>query len=271
MNIADDDDAEQPPRVPARRCSSSDLRVSGTPRIDLRAALDKPQSNLIGDARRLRPEHADHAHGRRHLDAGQRAERLLGLVVARASDPDGTVIDFDACYQQPIKPTVTVTATQGWRISRGILDSSNRDSLYADVPDRSPGAEYEFKFPILPVDYTIPAGHRVGIVLMANFSNARAQRHDRHDDHAELASSSKVYAAGRRRLPRAGRGRRAGGRTPTAPVFRRRPRTSTRRRATRPARPSRSRCRWRPTTRTRARSVTCDHASGRSSRSARRW
>src|SRR4051812_13285383 len=79
-------------------------------------------------------------------------------------------MDYDACYQQPVKPTVTITATQGWRISRGILDSSNRDSLYADVPV-TPGAEYEFKFPILPVDYTIPAGHRVGIVLLANFSN----------------------------------------------------------------------------------------------------
>ena len=84
--------------------------------------------------------------------------------------PNGTVMDYDACYQQPIKPTVTITATQGWRISRGILDSSNRDSLYADVPV-TPGVEYGFKFPILPVDYTVPAGHRVGIVLMANFSN----------------------------------------------------------------------------------------------------
>jgi len=80
------------------------------------------------------------------------------------------VMDYDACYQQPIKPTVTITATQGWRISRGILDSSNRDSLRADVPV-TPSTEYQFTFPIPPVDYTIPAGHRVGVVLMANFSN----------------------------------------------------------------------------------------------------
>ena len=78
-------------------------------------------------------------------------------------------MDYDACYQQPIKPTVNITATQGWRLTRGIIDSSNRDSLYDETPV-TPGVEYEFKFPIMPVDYTIPAGHRVGVVLMANYN-----------------------------------------------------------------------------------------------------
>ena len=83
--------------------------------------------------------------------------------------PDGTVMDYDACYQQPTKPTVTVSETQGWRLTRGIIDSSNRDSLYTDSPT-TPGIEYRFSFPIMPVDYTIPAGHRLGIVLMANYN-----------------------------------------------------------------------------------------------------
>ena len=78
-------------------------------------------------------------------------------------------MDFDSCYQQPTKPTVTVTETQGWRVSRGILDSSNRESLYRDVAT-VPGTEYRFRFPIMPVDYTFPAGHRVGIVLIANLN-----------------------------------------------------------------------------------------------------
>ena len=90
---------------------------------------------------------------------------------------------------------------------RGILDSTNRDSLYADVPV-TPGAEYEFKFPILPVDYTIPAGHRVGVVLMANFSassaTARPARRSR-----STRESLEDLAAGRRRDARAGGGRRA--------------------------------------------------------------
>jgi X-Pro dipeptidyl-peptidase len=79
-------------------------------------------------------------------------------------------MDYDACYQQPTKPTVTIGATQGWRLARGIIDSSNRDSLYTETP-AVPGVEYQVKFPIMPVEYTIPAGHRLGVVLMANYSS----------------------------------------------------------------------------------------------------
>ena len=227
----------------------SDLRVSGTPQLTLRLARQaavEPQR----DARRLRPEHADHAFGRRHLDAGQRAQRLLGPSSTRIG-PNGQVMDFDACYQIPTKPTVTVTATQGWRISRGILDSNNRDSLYADVTV-TPGAEYEFKFPILPVDYTIPAGHRVGVVLMANFSDL--ERNGTTGTaitlNSKLSKISLPVVGGYNAMVAAG----ALEADTVAPVFPAAPPTSTRRRATRPARTCRSRCRPRPTTRTRTRS-----------------
>ena len=56
-----------------------------------------------------------------------------------------------------------------WRVSKGILDSSNRDSLFT-ASNVTPGQKYEFKFPILPTEYTFPAGHQVGVVLLANFS-----------------------------------------------------------------------------------------------------
>jgi X-Pro dipeptidyl-peptidase len=60
-----------------------------------------------------------------------------------------------------------------WRISKGILDSSNRDSLYTSAL-ATPGEKYEFKFPVLPTEYTIPAGHQLGVILLANFSMGRA-------------------------------------------------------------------------------------------------
>jgi X-Pro dipeptidyl-peptidase len=148
---------------------SQDVRVSGTPYIDIRASLDKPQSNLSA----MLVDYGPSTQITRTADGlSQPADApsdCWGSSSTRLG-PDGKVMDYDACYQEPIKPTVTVTATQGWRISRGILDSSNRDSLYTDSVT-TPGVEYEFKFPILPVDYTFPAGHRIGIVLMANFSN----------------------------------------------------------------------------------------------------
>ncbi len=148
---------------------TKDVRVSGTPSIDMRAALDKPQSNLSA----MLVDYGPSTQITRTADGistpADAPSDCWGSSSTRVG-PDGTVMDYDACYQQPVKPAVSVSATQGWRISRGILDSSNRDSLYTDSVT-TPGVEYEYRFPILPVDYTFPAGHRIGIVLMANFSN----------------------------------------------------------------------------------------------------
>ncbi len=73
-------DAEQPPRVPRAGAQDRPARVRHAahrhPRVAGQAAVEP-----LGDARRLRAVDADHAHGRRHHDARERAERLLGLVV----------------------------------------------------------------------------------------------------------------------------------------------------------------------------------------------
>ena len=62
-------------------------------------------------------------------------------------------------------------AVTQWRVSKGILDSSNRDSLIAgQASNVVPGQKYEFKFPVLPTEYTFPAGHQIGVVLLANYS-----------------------------------------------------------------------------------------------------
>ena len=61
-----------------------------------------------------------------------------------------------ACYLEVNEVTSNVTS---FRISRGILDSSNRDSLFTPTL-ANPGQEYEFKFDIQPTDYivtTMPA------------------------------------------------------------------------------------------------------------------
>ena len=145
-----------------------DLRVSGSPKIDLYASLDKPQSNLTALLVDYGPSTQITRSGDGISTPASAPSDCWGPSSTRTG-PDGTVMDFDSCYQQPTKPTVTVTETQGWRVSRGILDSSNRESLYRDVAT-VPGTEYRFRFPIMPVDYTFPAGHRVGIVLIANLN-----------------------------------------------------------------------------------------------------
>jgi X-Pro dipeptidyl-peptidase len=54
-------------------------------------------------------------------------------------------------------------------VSKGILDSSNRDSLFTAAPAVI-GTKYRFAFPTFPNDHVFAAGHRIGIVLVANYT-----------------------------------------------------------------------------------------------------
>ncbi len=146
----------------------ADLRLSGSPRLRLRASLDKPQSNIAAMLVDYGPSTQITRSGDGVSTPANAPSDCWGASSTRVG-PDGQVMDFDACYQQPTKPTVNISATQGWRLTRGIIDSSNRESLYEEKL-LTPGVEYEFDFPIMPVDYTIPAGHRLGVVLMANYN-----------------------------------------------------------------------------------------------------
>src|SRR3954454_19441764 len=145
-----------------------DLHLSGSPKLDLRVSLDKPQSNIAAMVVDYGPSTQITRSGDGQSTPADAPKDCWGSSSTRLG-PDGKVMDYDACYQIPTKPTVSITATQGWRLSRGIIDSSNKDSLYVDTPV-TPGVEYQIKFPIMPVEYTIPTGHRLGIVLVANYS-----------------------------------------------------------------------------------------------------
>ena len=114
-----------------------------------------------------------------------------------------------------------------------------------------PGQKYEFKFPVLPTEYTFPAGHQIGVVLLANYSMGVAGTRgavvtvDTKASKVILPITGGSAAAhGDRRVRR--RHDRPGHRR------RRRP-TSASRRPTRPARRSTTRRRPPPTRRTRRR------------------
>jgi X-Pro dipeptidyl-peptidase len=139
------------------RALTHDLRISGTPVVKVQAALSKTQSNLTAFL-------VDYGAGITHVSrTGDGA--LTGTT--ESCYGDSTPAD-DACY---LDVTERLTTPTLWRVSKGILDSSNRDSLFTGFG--SPvtiGQTYEFKWPTLPNDYKFPAGHQIGIVLGANFS-----------------------------------------------------------------------------------------------------
>jgi X-Pro dipeptidyl-peptidase len=135
-----------------------DLRVSGTPVVDIRASLSKTQSNLSAFL-------VDYGGG--VLRVFRTSNEGVQNLTTRSCWGDSTTVD-SACYLDVIERTTTPTS---WRVGKGLLDSSNRDSLFSGAG--SPvtiGQTYEFKWPLLPNDFTFVAGHQLGVILGANFS-----------------------------------------------------------------------------------------------------
>jgi X-Pro dipeptidyl-peptidase len=142
-----------------------DLHISGTPTIDIQASLDKTQSNLTALL-------VDYGQFNRVGRGGSDGVRTDDDVPENRTCWGGSTSADSACYLGVTKPTTSGTV---WQVSKGILDSTNRDSLFSGLGSPLvPGTKYEFKFPVLPTDYTFPAGHQVGVVLLANFSSFSA-------------------------------------------------------------------------------------------------
>ncbi|PJJ65189.1 CocE/NonD family hydrolase [Compostimonas suwonensis] len=133
----------------------SDLRISGTPTVQLSAALDQPQSNLSAIL----------------VDYGTtvRTPRSPGdgVVNTEQSSCWGEASENDdACYLEVERRSAE---TSFWRVTRGVLDSSNRESLIdGQATPVVPGQKYGFSWPLEPYDQVFPAGHRIGVVVATN-------------------------------------------------------------------------------------------------------
>jgi X-Pro dipeptidyl-peptidase len=139
-----------------------DLRLSGTPIIDIEASLSHTQSNLGAIV-------VDYGAGTQVTRSGNgvtnTTTRTCWGESSEVLDPNGNSVD-SACYLEVTKPTVDVTQ---WRVSRGVLDSSNRMSLRSMEPV-TVDQQYRFTFPSMPTEHVFEAGHQVGIVIVGNLS-----------------------------------------------------------------------------------------------------
>jgi X-Pro dipeptidyl-peptidase len=139
-----------------------DLRISGTPRVELTASssLDEAYFGAI------------------LVDYGPKT-RISRQSDGVISDPSGAETCWgessatdDACYR--VTTTLTTEADQ-WRVSKGILDGQNRYSVAFARP-MTPGRPYDIRFPLLPNDYVFPAGNRLGLVLVGSYRSFGAVR-----------------------------------------------------------------------------------------------
>ncbi|NUT41747.1 MAG: Xaa-Pro dipeptidyl-peptidase [Thermoactinospora sp.] len=127
-----------------------DLRLSGTPEVDLRLTLDKPAANLtallvdFGETPRV------------DWRVGQ------GIVQQPTESCHGeSSPDDDACY----RTFGTAVATRPYEIvARGWIDTQNRSSLSTSTPIE-PGVSTRIRWSTLPQDYVFRKGNRMALIV----------------------------------------------------------------------------------------------------------
>ncbi len=140
---------------------TQDLRISGTPIVQLDAALSQDQSNLAA----LLVDYS--AATRTPRSPGDGVQNLT----TRTCVGQALGID-DGCYLEVERRSAD---TPFWRLSRGVLDSSNRETLVdGQATPVVPNQEYAFDWKMEPYDHVFKAGTRIGVVLTTNLSGYTA-------------------------------------------------------------------------------------------------
>jgi|SoiMethySBSTD1v2_1073268.scaffolds.fasta_scaffold16437_6 X-Pro dipeptidyl-peptidase len=163
------DGAQTNRRVFLSQPLQSDVRLSGTARLDLKAALSTEQSNLGI----LVVDYSDTPYPM--VTRNGEGIRNTTTRTCWGATSDGTPCNVGdtctasprevdtACYLEVSKPLQNVTQ---WRVTRGGLDSSNRDSLwYQDATPVTIGDKDMFSITTMPTEHTFKAGHRIGIIV----------------------------------------------------------------------------------------------------------
>jgi len=126
---------------------SQAVRVSGTPRIAVRAALTGRSPYLTALL----------------VDYGE-ADRVLGTMTVAGQDCIGPGIPEDpGCFAKRVYRTVRAPFRV---VSRGWLDVRNRHAPWLTEPV-TPGQAYTFHWDLQPQEHVFAAGHRLGIVIIS--------------------------------------------------------------------------------------------------------
>ncbi|MGH3453443.1 MAG: CocE/NonD family hydrolase [Nocardioidaceae bacterium] len=138
-----------------------DLHISGTPVVELTASssLDEAYFGAI------LVEYGPTTQNSRTGDG------IMQTTLPEECYGESNQYD-DGCYR-PIayRPT---DVTQ-WRVTKGILDGQNRNSITEAEP-MTPGQMYELDFPLLPEDYVFSEGNRLGVIVVGSYRSYSAER-----------------------------------------------------------------------------------------------
>ncbi|MDA0159296.1 CocE/NonD family hydrolase [Solirubrobacter ginsenosidimutans] len=135
---------------------SAPVRLSGTPTVQLDASADKTSTHLGAILVDFGP-----AFPRVNRATGDGVQTLTTTsCYGQASAVD------NGCYKD-VGERIDTTTT-AWRVTKGVLDAGHRTSRNVTTPIVA-GTRYPFSFPLLPNDYTFPAGHQIGVVIVGSY------------------------------------------------------------------------------------------------------
>jgi X-Pro dipeptidyl-peptidase len=163
------DGAQTNRRVFLSKPLKADVRLSGTAQLDLKASLSTEQSNLgvlVVDYNAtpftVVSRNSDGITQTQDRTCWGAASDGTTCTLGETCTAPALTVDH-ACYREVTKRTQDVTQ---WRVTRGGLDSSNRDSLwYQDATPVTIAENDGFPIPTMPTEHTFKEGHRIGIIV----------------------------------------------------------------------------------------------------------
>lgn len=122
-----------------------DTRISGTVKVCFKAAIDKPTAILSAML-------VDYGEDNRMITS-QKVLKENGIVWGK-NTPKSNIKQFE----HEVNPSKYRVITRGWMNAQNRYCNWNKEVI-------KEGEFYEYSFSMIPVDYTIKSGHKLGIIL----------------------------------------------------------------------------------------------------------
>ncbi|MGK5739298.1 CocE/NonD family hydrolase [Micromonospora sp. URMC 103] len=139
---------------------TEDLRISGTPVVDLVASSSLAEAYFGAILVEYGPSTQNDRSG----------DGVLQTTLPEECYGESSPSD-DGCYRPVAYRPTSVTQ---WRVTKGIRDGQNRDSVATPEP-MTPNQMYEISVPLLPEDYVFSAGNRIGVIIVGSYRSYSAQ------------------------------------------------------------------------------------------------
>ena len=148
---------------------AADVRISGTPKLSVQFSIDATSTTLSALL----------------VDYGEAptvtvSDKTPFELVSEPCSPEDFVNLTNCAEPDEVASVITPERT----ITRGHIDGKNNVDLRRGAP-LVPGEAYNIRWDMQPHDYVVPAGHRIGLVLVGNYRASNGSNNVLRDTIAE--------------------------------------------------------------------------------------